>query len=234
VYDLSAVGWLTRPGAWAPPPFAQPVMSAGLLRLYRVATSGAMRVVDTTSPIPTSTEAVGRDSAPFVRSRAALEGRYPLLAMNGRAPGTPTALDASGGVGGAGRTEAPGVVSSVRSDVAHGLVAGTVELRRTGAVVVPVTFHPRWKVTIDGKPARTQVVAPGLLAVTVGAGRHRVEFRYAAVPITQTFVWLAFGALVTMAIVLVDRRWLRGRSIGTGPGSAELGGGHDAAEDACQ
>ena len=41
--------------------------------------------------------------------------------------------------------------------------------------VLRVTYHPRWQVSVDGRPAPLRRVTPDFLAVDVPPGRHRVE-----------------------------------------------------------
>ena len=43
------------------------------------------------------------------------------------------------------------------------------------------------------------MVAPGFLAVSVGAGRHLVEFQYNPVPFTETLFLVGVGVAVTVA-----------------------------------
>ena len=204
-YELFDVRWLILPSTSEPPSFAQLAASHGSMRLYRIPTSGWMRVVDTDQIIPTTVENIAKDSASFVASTAALRGVYPLLAMNGRSPGLPTV---------AGPNDVPsarpGTVSHVDARLDDGVVAGTVDLERPGAVVVPITFHPRWHATVDGKAVPTQIVAPGLLAVTVPAGHHTVKLRYDPVPIGETGGLFLLGVAVCLALALLDRWFVSG------------------------
>ena len=87
-------------------------------------------------------------------------------------------------------------------------------------MVLSASFDPGWTVTVDGHPARTEMVAPALVAVTVPAGRHHVVFRYSG-----------FGSY-DRALGGVDRRrwwsWRGGRSVR--PGSA---GAPESIADRC-
>jgi hypothetical protein len=200
-YELFDVRWLVLPVTAEPPTFAVPVATSGALRLYRVGTSGWLRVVDTDQVITTTVDAVAKDSAAFVAGDGALRHLYPLLAMNGRAPGTPTVVSPISTDAGS-----PGTVASVDARIDDGVVSGVVDLRRRGAVVVPISFHPRWHARVDGKAVPTQIVAPGLLAVTVGPGHHTVELRYNPVPISTTAAWFVLGVVLCAAVLATDRR----------------------------
>jgi hypothetical protein len=51
-----------------------------------------------------------------------------------------------------------------------------VVLHTDGLVVLRESFHPKWQVEVDGRPAETLRVAPGFVAAAVPAGRHQVAF----------------------------------------------------------
>ena len=64
--------------------------------------------------------------------------------------------------------------------------ACTVSLRRhrrgrgrtVGTFLLKVTYHPGWRVRIDGQPAELLRVSPDMMAVQVGSGRHRLAFAF--------------------------------------------------------
>jgi hypothetical protein len=75
-----------------------------------------------------------------------------------------------------------------------GVGAGTVRSeRKTGEVyeadydaavpafvVFRMTWHPKWKVYVDGRAEPTMMLSPGVLGVRTAAGRHHVLCRYEA------------------------------------------------------
>lgn len=198
-YELFNVGLLILPTDYQAPPFAQPVASTPMLRSYALPTSGWLRVVDTTSVIHTTVDDLPSAVAPFVAGSDVLAGRYPLIGLNGRAPGTPswTAPDPP--------TTPAGSVTSVSAHLNDGDVSGRVTMARRAVVVHPVTFHPRWRARVDGKTAHTLVVGPGLLGVEAGPGPHHVTFRYEPVSIWVTAGLFAGGLLVATAVAFADR-----------------------------
>ncbi len=74
-----------------------------------------------------------------------------------------------------------------------------------------VSYHPRWVAEVDGRPATTVPVAPGLLAVEVPAGDHRVTVRFAGFPLGWRLALVAAGAAGLVALWLADTGRLRGR-----------------------
>jgi hypothetical protein len=83
-------------------------------------------------------------------------------------------------------------------------VVAEIDAPAAGVVVVAEAYHPGWRATVDGAPARV-LPANGLLrAVLVGPGRHRVELRFSAGAVPAL---LGLGLLaMALAAVLAARR----------------------------
>jgi uncharacterized membrane protein YfhO len=96
-------------------------------------------------------------------------------------------------------------VTSEIAQPADGRFGGDVHADRTAVVQLKASFDPRWTVTVDGRDAPTQMIAPGFVGVRVSPGDHRVLFVYHAYP----FYWLlfAFAALVMVGLVFIERRF---------------------------
>jgi len=158
-------------------------------------------VVDTVAPVAVDRTNLGSRMARFLSSDLPLQGRYPTLAWAG-APGAEPTLGP-----GDDPTTPPGSVESTIALPADGRFGGNVHANRTAVVQLKASFDPRWTVTVDGRDTPTQMIAPGFVGVRVSPGDHRVLFAYHAYP----FYWLlfAFGALVMVALVVVERRFLR-------------------------
>jgi uncharacterized membrane protein YfhO len=85
-----------------------------------------------------------------------------------------------------------------------GRFEATVEANRPGVVLLKATYDPRWRVDVDGLPAKPTMMAPSLVGVEVPTGRHVVRFRYQ--PYGHYPLLLALGALALIALALVPRR----------------------------
>ena len=98
----------------------------------------------------------------------------------------------------------------------------TVELDRPAMVILKSTYDNRWQVTVDGNRAQPQMVAPSFVGCTLPAGRHTVEFRYAAFP---WYGWLfALAALTLLVLWLASRSQRRSETTATSEPSARLTG----------
>ena len=72
------------------------------------------------------------------------------------------------------------------------------------AMVMKVTYHPNWHVTVDGTEVRTFMASPSYLAFALPAGEHFIVAEYRSTPIKAPL--LALGALVLAATVAVGQR----------------------------
>jgi hypothetical protein len=72
------------------------------------------------------------------------------------------------------------------------------------AMVLKVTYHPNWHVTVDGTEVRTFMASPSYLAFALPAGEHFIVADYRSTPIKAPL--LGLGALVLAAMVAVDQR----------------------------
>jgi uncharacterized membrane protein YfhO len=75
--------------------------------------------------------------------------------------------------------------------------------------MLKATYDPHMKVTVDGRPAKTQMLAPSFIGVAVTPGQHTIEFHYE--PFGYYWALFLLGALTLAALALVPRygsRWI--------------------------
>jgi hypothetical protein len=68
------------------------------------------------------------------------------------------------------------------------------------AMVVKVTYHPNWRVTVDGAEASTFMASPSYLSFALPAGEHFIVAEYRSTPVKTPL--LVLGGLVLGASVL--------------------------------
>jgi hypothetical protein len=225
-YDLYNVRYVILPAGQTPAVKATKIDTRGEWALWQVPTSGYLRVVDTTPAIVADRTNLGQRVNDFLASSAPADGKIPVIAFGGDRAAAPTEAF------GQALTGSPGDVDVQFERPDDGVFGGTVTANRPAVVMLKATYHPRWKVTVDGKPAKTEMIAPSFVGVRVPAGQHTVEFEYVPYP----DYWLLFlvGFLTLVALAVVPRWWARrraGRSdpdpdLGSGSGS---GSGDDGA-----
>ena len=199
--DMFGVRWAVLPSDVTPPAGSVESATAGRWVLWSTGDIGYLSVVDTVAPVAVDRTNLGSRMARFLSSDLPLQGRFPTLAWAG-APGADPTLGPDGDP-----TTPAGSVTSEIAQPADGRFGGDVHADRTAVVQLKASFDPRWTATVDGHDTPTQMIAPGFVGVRVSPGDHRVLFAYHAYP----FYWLlfAFGAFVMVALVLIERRFLR-------------------------
>jgi hypothetical protein len=194
------VRWQVRPADAGTPPGGRMVAQRGRHVLWEMPTSGPVMVIDTTPAIATSRDGLEAAIAPFLASTMPLEGRYPLLALDGATAPAPTLPPGTPGGSSAGS------VVSAEVEAGGNRYVATVDADRDAAVLVKTAYHPRWRAEVDGRPADTVLVAPGLLAVEVPAGRHQVEAHFAGFPRLPRVGLVLLGVGTLAALAWLDRR----------------------------
>ena len=101
----------------------------------------------------------------------------------------------------------------MQADIAlrDGRFRATVHAERRAVVALKASYHPRWSVTVDGRPAETVMIAPSLIGVDVDEGDHEVLFRYRPYP--SYGLLLLVGALSLASAAMVPRLLARRRRV---------------------
>lgn len=90
------------------------------------------------------------------------------------------------------RSQPPGkILQSERPASTCG--SADVDFVQSGILMWSESYHPYWRVQIDGKPSRLLRVNHAFVGVRVPAGRHRVSFEFGPYP------WRWIGAIVSVA-----------------------------------
>jgi uncharacterized membrane protein YfhO len=71
---------------------------------------------------------------------------------------------------------------------------------RAGVVVLSASYDPGWTASVDGRPQRTLMVAPALVATRVPAGTHRIVFRYRGYSNYPLLFAISAATLILIAI----------------------------------
>ena len=88
--------------------------------------------------------------------------------------------------------------------VAPARIEVTVSCPESATLVLKTTFHPNWRVTVDGRAQGTFMVSPSYIATVVAAGRHVVIAEYQSDGSRTPL--LVLGALVAIAAIVFRRR----------------------------
>jgi len=193
-YELYNVRYILLPEGMQPPVPATLIGSSGRHKLWLVATSGFLQVVDTSGVVEANRADMATQMQPFLQSAGFHHSELAAVAFNGGAAAAPT-LSIS-----AAPTGPPGTSVDTLDDGQNGHYAGTVTVNRTAAVVLKATYDPGWHVTVDGKAAATYMVVPGFVAVTVRPGQHTVVFKYVAYRHYPLLLSISFLTLLGLSL----------------------------------
>ncbi|HWF72536.1 MAG TPA: hypothetical protein VG186_04280 [Solirubrobacteraceae bacterium] len=170
-YSLFGVRYLILPAGWTAPVPAKLVARAGRYALWSIPGGGYVHTGTVVGTLTADRTDIGVRSIPVLRSTLAEHGDY-LRVAYGR-PGRPRQRLPSPPPG-----PAAGRVLSASAHLVQGVASATVSMRRPGVAVLAASFDPGWRVTVDGRPEKTEMVAPALVAAPVPAGTSTVVFRY--------------------------------------------------------
>jgi hypothetical protein len=198
-YDLFNVRYLILPADVPPPVKATPIAQQGRHKLWRVDTSGYLEVVDTVwPPIVEERSNVASRNLGFLGSDQLKQLQYPTVAFGGgeaAGPSLPAGVTVSGPAG---------QVVAESTSPADGFFRAEVLANRQSFVLLKVSYDPRWRVTVDGRNAPNDMVAPALMGTTVGPGRHTITFQYVSDP--EYPLLLGAGALALVGLAIGPRR----------------------------
>ena len=196
-YAAFGVRYVIAPTTRQVPDFLQAVRRTPLYTLYQAPVSSAARyaAVADTVRVPSEPDLLpllrGWLLGPVAASGAVLRIDYPAVpagATGTAAPGCPG-----------------GVISAERIEQSR--VAVTATCPTTGTLVLPVTYHPNWRVTSDGARVDTFMASPSVIGVTLPAGQHTVIAEYRSTPIKTPL--LIIGGLLLAAVTVGRRRMER-------------------------
>ena len=89
--------------------------------------------------------------------------------------------------------------------VEAGVINVEVECAIASTLVLKTTYHPNWRVTVDGRLTPAYMVSPVYIALDLPAGRHTVVARYLMAP----GKWqLLVAGLIVLVLAIVFRRYL--------------------------
>jgi Bacterial membrane protein YfhO len=193
-YALFGIRFVITPASHRPPPGARLIDRAGPYFLWFLPNNGYIQVVDTIGPPLVENRAhMGADTSSFLESSDASEALYRVVAFGGRPAARPTLSTQTRPSG------PPGQVLSQRNNLVEGEFSTTIRANRTAVVLLKVSYDPGWTVTVDGKPVKTEMIAPAYVGVRVSRGLHVVKFRYQAFKYYPELFGLAALALLILA-----------------------------------
>jgi len=97
----------------------------------------------------------------------------------------------------------PGTARAEITAYRWGRMTVSAECDRPALLYLAEAYHPDWRATVDGRPARIYRAELALRAVYLEPGRHEIELRYESAP----YRWGKWITLVALAVSLVWVGW---------------------------
>ena len=194
-YEVFGVGYVVAPVEQPLPEFVNVVATHGPFVVGRVHPTGYVALVHSVGRFTGAHDYLYRASRLWLASPLPSLHRHPMLAdhVGGATVGALTVAPFAGD---------PGRVIAEQTE-RQGWKA-TVAATWPSYALVKATYHPWWRAEVDDVPTPTVTLAPGFLAVPVGAGEHRVHVEYR--PPRWKTVLAIVGPLALLAFAVAERR----------------------------
>lgn len=168
------------------------ISAVGPYALWEIPGTGLARFValEERVGVPTQAELIERNVR-WLRSDGPATGRY--IRYDFPAPAATRPIAAGGCPSG----------SVVARGVGPASFDLTTECPVAATLVLKTTYHPNWRVLVDGVSTPTFMVSPSYIGLEVPAGTHRVSAEYLAHPLKSP---LALAGLFVLGAILILRR----------------------------
>jgi hypothetical protein len=185
------------------PAFLPMRAETGRFRILDAPAGGYFDLVDVAAAVPTNRDTFYDINDRWLRSALVEKKAHLLLDFFGDAPSGLPRLPPDGALPPVPSTpEVPGEIKSERRD--GDVFQAEFESARPSYVLLKMTWHPNWKVYIDGMLEKAVMLSPGFIGVPVTAGRHHIWCRYE--PGKWKLTLAVAGLLIVMLLVAAEQR----------------------------
>ncbi|HTP32683.1 MAG TPA: hypothetical protein VMJ75_10945 [Candidatus Acidoferrales bacterium] len=201
VFNIRTVLTIPEPGA---PAFLKFIGDIGHFRVFEAPGEGYFGLVDVVASADTNRDNFFDIADPWLHSDWPDRHQYIWLDFHGDAPRnlprlTPGYLPAI--------PPAPTPPGTVLGERQSGQIyEADLDVARSAWVLFRMTFHPAWKVLVDGRSVATAMLSPGLVGAQVVAGRHHIVCRYQP----GNLKWMLLGAGWGITLLLLVFEYRRG------------------------
>jgi hypothetical protein len=202
-YDLFDVRYVVTPTDFSVPASSTVVGDFGRHRLHAVSTTGYFDVVGSEVAYAGDKADWFPAASAWLASEAVANGQHPTVDLGAEPDGATLLPLAGAGPALAGATYEPEPARGriVSETVSSNAYAATVDVARDSHVLLKATYHPGWRVTVDGAAAQPVMLMPSFLGVPVSPGSHEVRAVYEPPPGHWPLQALAVLTLLATAIV---------------------------------
>jgi hypothetical protein len=210
-YRLFSIGSVVEPvpEAPVPPPFLPSPQTIGAFHVYEAPPSSYFDLVNVGAAIHTTKDDFFYISDVWMRSDWVARREHLLLDFGRLPPAGLPYVEAAPDLPPPPMLPLPAGTVSEESHSGESYRAH-VDAAQEGYLLFKMSWHPNWKAYIDGKPAATVMLSPGLTGIPMPRGGHRILCRYE--PEALRSVLAIAGLALTLLVGVWE--WRRRRMTG--------------------
>jgi hypothetical protein len=183
--------------------FYHRALAAGRYNIYEVDSGGYMQLgqIVWTHPMESS-EGLFKFNQKWIRSSDPGQGRFiAFTSTDSSQPDFSKLLDPS--FHSAVSSQLGSIVNEVVTPDSFG---ADVTASSLAVLILKVTYHPNWHVTVDGREQPTFMVSPSFIGTMIEPGRHKIIAEYRSSPLKK---WLLLLAGFSLSSTLAGQMWER-------------------------
>jgi len=205
-YRLFNIRSVIAPSQGSVPSFLTPVADFGRFRLLNAPGEGYFGLVDVGAAAAVTRDTVQDIVDPWMKSDWLEKDEYIWLDLTGSAPNDLPRVSPGGAIPPLAQPAVPpGMVTKERQT--GQIYEADFDAARPAFALFRMTYHPCWKVYLDGQPQKTAMLTPGFVGAAVPAGKHHLLCRYEP---GNAKLWMAVACVVLTALLLASERlWSR-------------------------
>lgn len=196
-YELFNIRYVVSPEEANMPTFMKPIEKFGRHQLYQVETTGYFDLVGSLLKFTGSQAANFSATQSWLKSGLLEAKRHPQMSING----SPKFLDDNnrpstviinpfmpGDSSLKSLEDLDPYISQISTGPSRGSViseyqgmnsySATVDVERESMLMLKVSYHPNWRVTVDGSTSDAVMLMPGFIGIQLGPGKHNVFMEY--------------------------------------------------------
>jgi len=199
-YNLFNVRYVVAPASQTFPEFIQPVTNFGRFHLYQVATTGYFDLVGSDSAFVGDKNDFYSAASLWLTSNLPRVKQHTAIFLEGKANGFQNVFPLSQAKDLIPLASFP--VEPPRGQVLTEVVSNNsymaqLDVGRESYVLLKVTYHPNWHVTVDGVESTSVMLMPSYIGVQVEPGNHLVLFEY------RSQSWRIFLTIIGLLVLLI-------------------------------
>ena len=224
-YNLFNVRYVVVPQNAQMPMFMKPLKIVGRHQIYQVETTGYFDLVGSRLSFAGSKEEFRSNAMYWLTSELPKAKLHPRMSINGSPKHQdtdsladtvlliPTASehqpldsldDLNSYVAQTSTNQSRGLIIS--EDVGPDSYETVVDVTRESILMLKTTFHPNWRIVVNGSEKNPVMLMPGFMGVQLPPGEHVVKMEYQSRNLRKILLCLGFLSLVAVAIL--ERRGL--------------------------